>query len=118
MLDLCTKEGLPEPKFEEQFGGLEVTFKFANTITPEINKKQKIQHVELSQRQKIILNFIRKAEDASTQQVLDHLKSKFSKVPSHSTILRELNDLKAQGYLKLKGEKRGATWVLQSDTTD
>lgn len=57
ILDLCKEDGLPEPTFSENTGGLVITFKFKHPIgTCLVNNKG-----EITERQKEILEILKKS---------------------------------------------------------
>jgi ATP-dependent DNA helicase RecG len=106
MLLFCKEANLPEPKFEEYSGGFEVTFKFAESISTSIIKNQ--FKIELSSRQQEILAIIKKYHTANIQQIIQNLKS----APSRTMIKRDLDYMKKNGFIVLKGSARNAVWAL------
>lgn len=106
MFLLCKEANLPEPKFEEYAGGFEVTFKFAEPISMPVRKTQ--VKVELSPRQQEILAVIKKYHTANIQQIIQNLKAP----PSRTMVKRDLDYMKKNGFISLKGSARNAVWIL------
>ena len=106
MISLCKDANLPEPKFEEYSGGFEVTFRFAEPISMPVIKTH--TKVELSSRQQEILSIIKKHSTANIQQIMHNLKDP----PSRTMIKRDLDYLKKNGFVSLKGSARNAVWIL------
>lgn len=106
MFLLCKEANLPEPKFEEYASGFEVTFKFAEPISMPVRKTQ--VKVELSLRQQEILVIIKKYHTANIQQIIQNLK----KPPSRTMVKRDLDYMKKNGFINLKGSARNAVWIL------
>jgi ATP-dependent DNA helicase RecG len=109
MIEDCKKLGIPEPKFEEYSSGFAVIFKFEESIGMPL--KTQTYKVELSHRQKNILEIVRKHKTASIQQIVLELENP----PSERMIRKDLNSLKKQGLILLRGSKRGSLWVLNED---
>lgn len=100
---ICASKSIPEPKFVERSGGLTVVFRFKTPIG--IVSKNEFVTTELNARQEIILSFIKEIKVASTQQILSHLISKLSNIPTRKTIIRDLNYLKSIVLIDLEGKK-------------
>lgn len=109
MIEDCKKLGVPEPKFEEYSSGFAVIFRFKESIG--ISLKKQIHKIELSRRQKDILEIVKEHKIASVQQII----SKLVNPPSERMIRKDLNGLKKQGLIILKGSKRGSLWELNED---
>jgi ATP-dependent DNA helicase RecG len=108
MIEDCKKLGIPEPKFEEYSSGFAVIFKFKGPFGAAL--KQTCQ-VELSRRQKEILAIIRRYKTAGIQQIILELENP----PSERMIRKDLNSLKKNGLIILKGSKRGSLWTVDKD---
>lgn len=107
MIDLCKENAVPVPKFSERTGGLVVTFKFAEPMGASIKK---LAHkVELSTRQEAILTIIKKYGETNIKQIISELNNP----PSRTIIKRDLNYLKNNGLIEMKGAARNATWVFK-----
>lgn len=107
MVDLCKKEGLPEPKFQERTGGLVVIFKFTKPIGTT-TKENKFAF-ELTIRQKTILAIIKKHESVNIQQIMLDLENP----PSQRMIKKDLTHLKNNGLVELKGAARSSLWIVR-----
>ncbi|MCL5261058.1 MAG: putative DNA binding domain-containing protein [Gammaproteobacteria bacterium] len=106
MIDLCKKDGIPEPKFEERTGGLAVIFKFKEPIGGSVNKL--LAKPELNLRQETILEIIKKYKLINIKQISSELTEQ---VPNR-TIQADLAKLKAMGLINCKGKGRAIVWVL------
>ncbi len=113
MISLCKQDDIPEPKFNEEFGGLSVAFDFKEPIGAILIMTEAEGASRADLRQKLILNFMRKETKATIQQIHDCLTGKFPAMPARKTIIRDLNHLKSLGLLDSKGEKKGVVWLLK-----
>ncbi len=113
MIDLCKMEGIPEPVFQEDLGGLAVTFKFKTPISQD-NSDRNIEAMNL--RQKMIAEFLKKVKTATTGEVLNYLVSNDIPALTHRTILRDLGHLQTIGIVNLKGQKRGRVWIFRENS--
>lgn len=113
MFAFCKEANLPEPKFKEYFGGFEVTFSFAKPISVSINKDSKTTS-NLSYRQQEILEIIKKYHICNIQQIIQQLKTP----PSRTTVKKDLDYMKKNGLVDLKGTTRNAVWVLKTKNID
>jgi ATP-dependent DNA helicase RecG len=106
MIKLCRDHDIPEPIFDEYSGGFSVTFKFEHTeVTEDIEKAQL-----LTERQKAILNIIKKEKVIKIDALLDQL----SDPPSARMIRKDLNMLRTQGYIQLEGHGKSAQWTIKN----
>lgn len=104
MVDECKKAGLPEPNFEEESGGMLVTFR-KDVLTEEY-----LQKLDLNERQIKAVLYI-KEKGSIVSSVYQRINDTTSK-----TATRDLVDLVAKGILENKGgATRGAIYVLKKD---
>ncbi len=103
MIQLCQQDGIPDPVFETYTGGLSVVFKFSETIG--ISSKQALT-VSLSDRQKIILEMIKKHSGIGFQQIIAGIKNP----PSERMVRKDLQHLKEAGLIELSGHAKTAVW--------
>lgn len=94
----CLNHGLPEPLFEEIAGNLVVTFR-KYRVTEEILK-------EISEEEKIIINYLKEHEKVSTKEGVELLKI------SRTTMFRQLKSLEKKGIIKKKGKGRSTFYIL------
>lgn len=107
IIDLCHENGIPEPIFEENFGGLSVTFKFKEPIssykilkTPAINS--------LTDRQKNVLKILAQADEFSLRQIAEKLENP----PALRTLGDDLAYLKQKKLVGVKGRAKAARWFI------
>lgn len=79
--------------------------------------KQLQLHQQVSQRQKAILDRVRKQPQATNRDLLEHLRKKFGDI-SRITLIRDLNDLIERKYVVRMGEGRGVRYVRDSVNAD
>lgn len=104
MVDECKKAGLPEPNFEEESGGMLVTFR-KDVLTEEY-----LQKMDLNERQIKAVLFI-KEKGSIVSSVYQRINATTSK-----TATRDLVDLVTKGILENKGgATRGAIYMLKKD---
>jgi len=101
IIELCRRQGLPEPEFQNQQGGFLVIFA-KDPYTPE-----RLRALGLSERQIQIITALRSTESAS----LGELHRLFPDV-SAKTVQRDLQALVKKGLLKALGEKKGRRYAL------
>jgi len=95
IFESCLAQKLPEPKFEEYFGGLLVTF------YKEKHQKQKHKKVSLNNRQIKILSIARKTGRFTISELIPHFDG-----VTERTLRRDLSDLANKGFVQAKSEKR------------
>ncbi len=101
MIDECIKVKLPEPIYEEVFGGMQVTF-LKNIYTEEYLIK-----MGLNARQTKAVLYIKANEHITTS-----IYSTENKVTDR-TALRDLNELIEKKMIYKTGEKKGAKYFLK-----
>src|SRR3990167_5742136 len=106
MIDLCKKEGDPEPEFSEYTGGLSVIFKFKEPIG---TTRQPITPLPpLTNRQKTILAIIESSDElVQIQKIMKELENP----PSQRMVQIDLNYLKTQGLIEQIGKGRNTLWA-------
>jgi ATP-dependent DNA helicase RecG len=106
IFDLCRENDIPAPKYEEYSGGIEITFRFKDSIAvTRIEKKVE----QLSTRQEEILAVIKQHGAITLKKLSDELENP----PSERMIRKELNALKKQGVIGLQGSARSTVWTLK-----
>lgn len=108
MIELCKADDIPEPCFEEHTEGLSVIFKFKTPIgiTPKsVSAKQ-----PLSTRQEVILSIIKKYGSITLKQLADKLENP----PSERMIRKDLNFLRQNGFIDIRGSARSTYWELKN----
>jgi ATP-dependent DNA helicase RecG len=104
MVDECKKAGLPEPNFEEESGGMLVTFR------KDILTEEYLQKMDLNERQIKAVLYI-KEKGSVVSSVYQRINDTTSK-----TATRDLVDLVTKGILENKGGAiRGAIYMLKKD---
>lgn len=94
----CLKHNLPEPSFKIAGGSFVIVFK-KYRITKEIFK-------ELSDRQKKIVNYLKKHQKITRKEATNVLNV------SKNTAFRELDNLQEKGLIKRKGQGRETHYEL------
>ena len=100
MITACKEAGLPEPKFEECFGGFSVTF--------QIYTEEYLRGMGLNERQIKAVMYVKETGEIN----LSSFKSLVTGV-SEKTLYRDLQDLVSKGVLKQIGEKKWRKYKLQ-----
>ena len=101
---ICKEYGIIEPKFEEIFNGFRVIL-FKEKIIDTGNDTGNDTDNDTERGQKII-SLIRKDSKITINQIARNLSV------SRSTILRDINKLKANGVLERLGSEKGGHWEL------
>jgi len=97
---ICKEHGINEPKFEEAGNGFMVTlFKKKSHVTDNDTDND-------TERAQIVINLIRKDSKITINQIAKKL------LVSRSTILRDINKLKANGQLRRVGSEKGGLWEI------
>lgn len=108
MIAECKAIGIPEPKFEEYSGGLAVVFKFKEPIGVSIKKPE--VKLELSFRQKAILEIMKKYMVVNIQQIIKELDNS----PTQRTIQKDLLSLKNKGIIHSEGKGKATMWLISA----
>lgn len=109
IIDLCKADGLPTPQFIERTGGLAVILKFAAPIGATAKKTKMQAKIELTTRQAALVAIIKKHGTVSLQQIISELDSP----PSLRMVKKELQHLKGNGFVALKGAARNSLWTTK-----
>jgi ATP-dependent DNA helicase RecG len=100
VIDACREAGLPQPKFEEHFGGFMVTL-----FKDRFNEEQLVK-LGLNPRQVKAVLFVKekgKITNSGYREIND---------VAERTALRDLDELVSTNVLKKHGEKKGAYYAL------
>lgn len=110
IFDLCRINDIPEPEYEEYSGGVEVRFKFRESIgfakLPEFN----VSDYQLTTRQKDILKIL----TAGAKMTVGEIRKCLENPPSPRTVGDDLSQLKGLELVELEGIGRGAKWFLKA----
>lgn len=109
MVTLCKEEHIPEPEFSEHTGGLEVIFKFRESISHTTNLT--LSSEQLTSRQNEILRIFRNYSVLTTQQLMKELINP----PSQRMIQKDLKVLKVKGLVNLIGTGKNTRWALNNN---
>jgi len=101
MIDLCKSQGLPEPEFKEEFGGISVYFR------KDIYTEEYLRKIGLNKRQIKAVMYVKEKKSIN----LSSFKTIVSEV-SKKTLYRDLQELVNKGILKELGEKKGRKYEL------
>lgn len=102
MIELCRKNNLPEPVFEEYSSGFSVTFQYKSLIGKESLSIEE----DLKPRQQTILSLIKYYDGLSANMIMKYLDNP----PSLRMIRKDLNTLRELGLIQLEGYGRSALW--------
>jgi predicted HTH transcriptional regulator len=101
MINACIESGLPEPTFEEKFGGFQVTFR------KNIYNKESLNRFDLNERQVNALMFIKE-----TGKITNKEYQKITGIKDRIATM-ELNDLVSKNLLERVGTTgRGTFYIL------
>ena len=98
IIEWCKEWGLPEPDFEFTGTSMVVTLR-KSKLTEEVMK-------ELNERQRIIIEYVRKFGKIDRSKAMEILKT------SKDTAFRELVNLMHKGLIKRKGRSKNVYYVL------
>ena len=101
MIDLCKAQGLPEPEFKEEFGGISVYFR------KDIYTEEYLRKLGLNERQIKAVMYVKEKKSIN----LSSFKTIVFEV-SEKTLYRDLQELVSKGILKELGEKKGRKYEL------
>jgi len=101
MVDLCVSQGLPEPEFKEEFGGVSVYF------YKDMYSEENLLKMKLNERQIKAVRFIKENKSIN----LSSFRALIPEV-SEKTLYRDLQELVKKGLLKEIGEKKGRKYEL------
>ena len=106
MIELCRRNNVPEPVFEEYSGGLSVTFKFKEKIGFYSEKADAPLHPR--QRRERIISLLKDSGSLSAKEIYSELKVKVS----FRTLKTDLLALQKQGLIKQVGKGKNVVWQL------
>jgi ATP-dependent DNA helicase RecG len=113
MIRYCQKNGTPEPEFKEYSGGFSVTFRFKESMSSEIKKSPEIPPVELTARQKEIIDILKTADEMTIKNIIQNLTSP----PAERTLRDDLSKLRDKGFVGSRGRAKNAMWFLVKNST-
>lgn len=110
MIELCHDQKLPEPVFEEYSGGLEVSFKFKQSLAVTSQQKVLPSNKNLSKvRQNEIVRLLQDNNLLSANEIYAKLHSP----PSLRTVKADLSFLKKQGVIEQQGKSLYSVWKIK-----
>ncbi len=101
MVDLCKKQGLPEPEFKEEFGG------FSVILQKDIYNEGYLRKIGLSERQIKAVLYVKEYGEITLSEFRNLILG-----VSEKTLYRDLQQLVEIGNLKAEGEKKGRKYVF------
>lgn len=107
IFELCREADVPEPSYEQYSGGVEISFKFKESIDVVNNVVNEIP--ALSIRQEQILSIIKRHESAGTREILEELENP----PSQRMIQKDLKLLKELGLVDSTGVAKKTLWIFK-----
>ncbi len=111
MLGYCQKNGTPDPEFIEYSGGFAVVFHFKEPMG-EILKPVKNLLLELTPRQKKIIEILNSEEEMKIKDIIQRIKEP----PAERTLRDDLAVLKKKGFIQSSGHARTTTWFIIKKT--
>lgn len=110
IIELCKKDGHPEPVFLEDRSGFSVYMYSRYPLTSIISVSDDFKIHQVTIRQRKILEVLKTAaEDLSSSQIREQVEG------SERTIRRELSTLSQLGCVSSQGEGRGLKWNFVQD---
>lgn len=107
MIGYCQKNGTPEPDFQEDSGGLAVTFKFKEPMGRPAEVSTELSY-KLTSRQHEVLNIL----SGGAKMTLNDISSKLTNPPAPRTLRDDLAHLKSLGIIDLEGRAKTSKWFL------
>ncbi len=108
----CLEHGIPEPKFEEYSGGFAITFFFAKSIGPYVERQQNSSTIDLttlSTRQQKIIQLLKAHQALKASE----LKEKLGEPIADRTLRDDLLLLKKKGLIGSRGHTNQAEWFAK-----
>lgn len=101
IVDLCKEQGLPEPEYKEEMGGISVYF------YKDIYTEENLRKMELNERQIKAVLYVKEKEKITNKEYQREFGT------SKATATRDLTNLIEKGILDIRGKgKRGIHYVL------
>jgi len=101
MIDLCKAQGLPEPEFEEEFGGISVYFR------KDIYTEEYLRKLGLNERQIKAVMYVRERGKITNKEYQD-----INNV-SNKTAYLELSNTVEMAIFKVEGKGKSTIYVLK-----
>ncbi len=111
IFDFCREADIPEPKYEEYSGGIEITFKFKEPIGFAPKLEPDFSQYKSSTRKQDILKILQNSSQMTANEIAQNLQD----APSTRTIREDLANLKELKLINLQGFGRGSTWSLTKE---
>lgn len=105
MIRYCQKNGTPEPEFQENSGGLAVTFRFKEPMGRRVTGAPANVY-GLTPRQQEILDILALGDKMTVNDIL----AKLVAPPASRTLREDLNHLKSVGLVDLEGKAKLSKW--------
>ena len=108
MVEYCTRAGLPEPKFEDKWGGLAIIFKFKKTNVPEKVSERLGEKLgeKLGENQLKIIKLIENNTGISIKEIAREIGI------STTAVENNIKKLKGKEILKRIGSAKGGYWEI------
>ena len=113
IIEICRREGYPEPRWEELGSSIRVTFyPHPQTVLreKEFILREEPEAIELSDRERAILSLFHENESLPFRELFKRLSPGLSE----RTLRYDLAQLKSKGLLKSKGQGRALVWTLST----
>ncbi len=113
MINLCREDGLPDPEFKEEFGGLSVTFKFKTSIgispsSEDPSQTHLIKGLTPKERKEKIIALLTNQGRLSAREI----HHKLSIAVSFRTIKSDLLALQQEHVIKQVGQGKNTLWEI------
>jgi ATP-dependent DNA helicase RecG len=105
IIEVCEKEGYPEPKWEELGTAIRVTF-YPHPQTRLVEEETSSFHEEFLDREKAIVSLFKKGGNLAFREIFKRLSPGISE----RTLRYDLVQLKRKGVLISKGKGRAMVW--------
>lgn len=103
IFDLCRANDIPEPEYEQYSGGVEIRFKFRESIGFAKPPRFEFSEYQLTMRQKNILKILIAGKKMTVGEITESMENP----PSACTVGDDLSHLKELGLAKFEGVGRG-----------
>lgn len=107
----CRTNDIPEPEYEQYSGGVEIRFKFRESIGFAKPPELEFSEYQLSARQKNILKILVAGKKMTVGEITESMENP----PAARTVGDDLSHLKKLGLVILEGIGRGARWFVEQN---
>jgi ATP-dependent DNA helicase RecG len=113
MITSCLAAEDPEPEFFADEVEFKVIFRFPTSLKPPVFKTGEVEksYAHLTKKQREIIKILSENGELAAREILDKMKEPMSQ----RTLRHELQTLKRQGLVGIRGHTNMSTWFLTND---